>query len=144
GVRGGREAAVQRVLHLEQSLARPDRGHDPRAAAIEVDEEAAATDDDRPGAGPDRPAIDLVGDPIDRDPEAPGASLIVRKRAFDADRAIAPGCGNDELALHVRLLICYPQSSVPNLVDVLLERRIIVCVGSGGVGKTTTAATLAL
>jgi anion-transporting ArsA/GET3 family ATPase len=33
---------------------------------------------------------------------------------------------------------------VPRLVDVLLERRIIVCVGSGGVGKTTTAATLAL
>jgi anion-transporting ArsA/GET3 family ATPase len=33
---------------------------------------------------------------------------------------------------------------VPNLVDVLLERRIVVCVGSGGVGKTTTAATLAL
>lgn len=28
--------------------------------------------------------------------------------------------------------------------DVLLERRIIVCVGSGGVGKTTTAAALAL
>jgi len=27
---------------------------------------------------------------------------------------------------------------------VLLERRILVCVGSGGVGKTTTAATLAL
>ena len=26
------------------------------------------------------------------------------------------------------------------LVDVLLERRIVVCVGSGGVGKTTTAA----
>lgn len=33
---------------------------------------------------------------------------------------------------------------VPGLVDVLLERRIIVCVGSGGVGKTTTAAALAL
>jgi anion-transporting ArsA/GET3 family ATPase len=33
---------------------------------------------------------------------------------------------------------------VPSLVDVLLERRIIVCVGSGGVGKTTTAAALAL
>jgi anion-transporting ArsA/GET3 family ATPase len=30
------------------------------------------------------------------------------------------------------------------LVDVLLERRILVCVGSGGVGKTTTAASLAL
>ncbi len=30
------------------------------------------------------------------------------------------------------------------LLDVLLERRIIVCVGSGGVGKTTTAAALAL
>ena len=30
------------------------------------------------------------------------------------------------------------------LIDVLLERRILVCVGSGGVGKTTTAATLAL
>ncbi len=32
----------------------------------------------------------------------------------------------------------------PRLIDVLLQRRIIVCVGSGGVGKTTTAATLAL
>ena len=31
-----------------------------------------------------------------------------------------------------------------SLIDVLLERRILVCVGSGGVGKTTTAATLAL
>ncbi len=30
------------------------------------------------------------------------------------------------------------------LIDVLLERRILICVGSGGVGKTTTAATLAL
>jgi anion-transporting ArsA/GET3 family ATPase len=30
------------------------------------------------------------------------------------------------------------------LVEVLLERRILVCVGSGGVGKTTTAASLAL
>lgn len=36
-------------------------------------------------------------------------------------------------------------TSVPSrLLDVLLERRILVCVGSGGVGKTTTAATLAL
>src|SRR4051812_9390537 len=33
---------------------------------------------------------------------------------------------------------------VPRLVDVLQERRILVCVGSGGVGKTTTAAALAL
>lgn len=33
---------------------------------------------------------------------------------------------------------------VSRLVDVLLERRILVCVGSGGVGKTTTAAALAL
>ncbi|MFT3698256.1 MAG: ArsA-related P-loop ATPase [Kofleriaceae bacterium] len=30
------------------------------------------------------------------------------------------------------------------LADVLAERKIIVCVGSGGVGKTTTAASLAL
>jgi anion-transporting ArsA/GET3 family ATPase len=44
----------------------------------------------------------------------------------------------------VGVFICYPQRDVPRLVDVLLERRIIVCVGSGGVGKTTTAATLAL
>ncbi|HET9626414.1 MAG TPA: ArsA-related P-loop ATPase, partial [Kofleriaceae bacterium] len=36
------------------------------------------------------------------------------------------------------------EQPVPRLVDVLLERRILVCVGSGGVGKTTTAATLAL
>src|SRR5690242_21822092 len=35
-------------------------------------------------------------------------------------------------------------SRVPSLLDVLLERRIVVCVGSGGVGKTTTAAALAL
>ncbi len=34
--------------------------------------------------------------------------------------------------------------AAPRLVDVLLERRIVVCVGSGGVGKTTTAASLAL
>src|ERR1051325_10421291 len=34
--------------------------------------------------------------------------------------------------------------SARRLVDVLLERRILVCVGSGGVGKTTTAAALAL
>ncbi|MGE5182254.1 MAG: ArsA family ATPase [Acidobacteriota bacterium] len=33
---------------------------------------------------------------------------------------------------------------MPSLLDVLLERRIVVCVGSGGVGKTTTAAALAL
>ncbi|HEX3477896.1 MAG TPA: ArsA-related P-loop ATPase, partial [Kofleriaceae bacterium] len=33
---------------------------------------------------------------------------------------------------------------MPRLIDVLLERRILVCVGSGGVGKTTTAAALAL
>ncbi|HUJ59740.1 MAG TPA: ArsA-related P-loop ATPase [Kofleriaceae bacterium] len=33
---------------------------------------------------------------------------------------------------------------MPSLLDVLLERRILVCVGSGGVGKTTTAAALAL
>jgi len=30
------------------------------------------------------------------------------------------------------------------LLDVVMERRIVVCVGSGGVGKTTTAATIAL
>jgi anion-transporting ArsA/GET3 family ATPase len=32
----------------------------------------------------------------------------------------------------------------PGLLDVLLDRRIVVCVGSGGVGKTTTAAALGL
>jgi anion-transporting ArsA/GET3 family ATPase len=36
------------------------------------------------------------------------------------------------------------EGPVPRLIDVLLERRILVCVGSGGVGKTTTAAALAL
>src|SRR6185503_18688530 len=37
------------------------------------------------------------------------------------------------------------ESEVPQrLLDALLERRIVVCVGSGGVGKTTTAAALAL
>src|SRR5262245_8322127 len=33
---------------------------------------------------------------------------------------------------------------VARLADVLKERRILVCVGSGGVGKTTTAAAIAL
>ncbi|MEO6952528.1 MAG: ArsA-related P-loop ATPase [Polyangia bacterium] len=33
---------------------------------------------------------------------------------------------------------------MPTLAPLLRDRRIIVCVGSGGVGKTTTAATLAL
>jgi anion-transporting ArsA/GET3 family ATPase len=36
------------------------------------------------------------------------------------------------------------EQPVARLADVLLERRILVCVGSGGVGKTTTAASLAL
>ncbi|MCB9617705.1 MAG: AAA family ATPase [Sandaracinus sp.] len=34
--------------------------------------------------------------------------------------------------------------SVPVEVDTLLTRRLVVCVGPGGVGKTTTAAALAL
>lgn len=34
--------------------------------------------------------------------------------------------------------------NVARLLDVLMERRILVCVGSGGVGKTTSAAALAL
>jgi anion-transporting ArsA/GET3 family ATPase len=29
-------------------------------------------------------------------------------------------------------------------IDALLGRRLVVCVGPGGVGKTTTAAALAL
>ncbi len=32
----------------------------------------------------------------------------------------------------------------PDPIDLLLERRVIVCVGSGGVGKTSTAAALGL
>jgi len=65
---------------------------------------------------------------------------------------------DDQLALHAgrsttpwrvatsRPCVLSAQDAVPpsRLVDVLLERRILVCVGSGGVGKTTTAATLAL
>jgi anion-transporting ArsA/GET3 family ATPase len=35
-------------------------------------------------------------------------------------------------------------AAVPTLSDLLAERRILVCCGSGGVGKTTTAAVLAL
>jgi anion-transporting ArsA/GET3 family ATPase len=34
--------------------------------------------------------------------------------------------------------------SVSNLNAILAEKRILVCVGSGGVGKTTTAAAVAL
>ncbi len=36
------------------------------------------------------------------------------------------------------------QVSRKELLDSLVERRLIVCVGSGGVGKTTTAAALAI
>ena len=32
----------------------------------------------------------------------------------------------------------------PALPDLLAQKRIVVCAGSGGVGKTTTAAALAL
>ncbi len=35
-------------------------------------------------------------------------------------------------------------SAEPSLRPLLAERRIVICVGSGGVGKTTTSATLAL
>lgn len=35
-------------------------------------------------------------------------------------------------------------SSSQSFADVVTQKRILVCVGSGGVGKTTTAATLAL
>jgi anion-transporting ArsA/GET3 family ATPase len=34
--------------------------------------------------------------------------------------------------------------SAPTFAQVLAQKRILICVGSGGVGKTTTAATLAL
>ena len=37
-----------------------------------------------------------------------------------------------------------PASSAPSLRDLVEQRRILVCCGSGGVGKTTTAAVLAL
>jgi anion-transporting ArsA/GET3 family ATPase len=36
------------------------------------------------------------------------------------------------------------QVSVPTFAQVLAQKRILICAGSGGVGKTTTAATLAL
>ena len=37
-----------------------------------------------------------------------------------------------------------PAVTTPTFADVIADKRILVCVGSGGVGKTTTAATLAL
>jgi anion-transporting ArsA/GET3 family ATPase len=37
-----------------------------------------------------------------------------------------------------------PASTAPSLQDLVEQRRILVCCGSGGVGKTTTAAVLAL
>lgn len=43
----------------------------------------------------------------------------------------------------VGLLVSGSASNV-SLKPLVLERRIVICVGSGGVGKTTTAATLAL
>jgi anion-transporting ArsA/GET3 family ATPase len=39
---------------------------------------------------------------------------------------------------------CYSAGVPPSIAAVLAPRRIVVCAGSGGVGKTTTAATLAL
>ena len=35
-------------------------------------------------------------------------------------------------------------TTVPCLDDLIRERRIIVCTGTGGVGKTTTAAVIAM
>jgi len=37
-----------------------------------------------------------------------------------------------------------PVTAAPNLAPAVAQKRILVCVGSGGVGKTTTAATLGL
>ena len=37
-----------------------------------------------------------------------------------------------------------PASAKWSLLDLVREKEIIVCTGSGGVGKTTTAAVLAL
>ncbi|HJZ88636.1 MAG TPA: ArsA-related P-loop ATPase [Polyangia bacterium] len=37
-----------------------------------------------------------------------------------------------------------PAGPAANLAELLAQRKIVVCVGSGGVGKTTTAAALAL
>jgi anion-transporting ArsA/GET3 family ATPase len=51
-------------------------------------------------------------------------------------RAIAP--------IAARVLLAGLHVSTPSLAPALATKRILVCVGSGGVGKTTTAATLAL
>jgi anion-transporting ArsA/GET3 family ATPase len=42
----------------------------------------------------------------------------------------------------VRFLLAYHLARV--IADVLADRRIVICAGSGGVGKTTTAAALAM
>jgi anion-transporting ArsA/GET3 family ATPase len=142
-----REPAMQRVLDGERHLTRADRRRDATAPRVEIDDVLLAAEDERPGARSERLAVDLVHGAVERDPE------LAVPEGFDHDRAISSVGGDDQLALHRKLLIhalpgggdaCYPRCDVPGLADVLLQRRIIVCVGSGGVGKTTTAATLAL
>ena len=38
----------------------------------------------------------------------------------------------------------HPARPVPPLLELLGHKRILVCVGSGGVGKTTTSASIAV
>src|ERR1051325_8345208 len=130
---------MQCVLDLQHRLARTDRRGDAAAPAIEVDDVLLAADHERPRAHANGARVDLTRLAVDRHPE-----LAIGQRPLDDDTAIAPRFGDNQLALHDAFLICYPRACVPSLLDVLLERRIIVCVGSGGVGKTTTAAALAL
>src|SRR5439155_447601 len=131
-----------------------DRGRDPGAPAVEVDQEALMVDDDRPGAGSNLTGVDLEHGPVQRDVEPPGSA----RDRLDHDGALATFRGDDQLAFHgprhtrggrvatrsLAMLSASEPVAAHRLVDVLLERRIVVCVGSGGVGKTTTAASLAL
>src|SRR5262245_25855443 len=77
-------------------------------------------------------------------------TVTISSRFMDPRRHASTPCGATPCGAtprcHGRSLHAIRDHPVParRLVDVLLERRILVCVGSGGVGKTTTAAALAV
>lgn len=107
--------------------------------------------DPRPGSRPKRPASPAAKSPAGKTPaakapsaKAPAARKPTAKGAGTAKERAGSGAPDAVVRIHARARP-HP-AGVPRLeIDELLAtERIIVCCGSGGVGKTTTAAALAL
>ncbi len=93
------------------------------------------------GAAPAAPAAPAV--PVPRPRSARASSTSWPGRCWARSRPW-PGCRNDGPVQRLRGRRRAASDGHDALVDLVAERSIIVCCGSGGVGKTTTAAVVAL